>query len=81
MTSVDKNTSKPLWVTFTDEESGGKVHLNLILFNTLQEGRHLGYVREALFSEPTTPAQIVEEPKEQGFSVELEPEFNLDDPA
>jgi hypothetical protein len=46
------------WVSFVDAESGDKVHLNIVLFRTLQKGRHLGYVREALVIEADSSPQV-----------------------
>jgi hypothetical protein len=64
--------SAPRWVSFQDIETGDTVHLSLVLFRTLQPGRHLAYVREALVVEQeTVPEQIEFTPE---FSVDDEPE-------
>jgi len=44
--------SAPAWFSFTCEDTGCKVHINVVLFRTLQPGRHLGYLREVLVVEP-----------------------------
>ena len=50
--------SRPEWVSFLDEGTGNRVHLNIVLFRELQPGRTLGYVREVLYEVIDRPAAI-----------------------
>lgn len=70
--------SNPTWVTFTDEETGRKVHLNIVLFHSLQPGRELGYVREAIVINPM-PEISAPPPGQDSDKAELilDPEFDV----
>lgn len=51
MPDIQEGRSTPRWVTFTDEETGDQIHLQIVLFRTLQPGRHMGFIREVLVVE------------------------------